>query len=177
MPELDRLARALLDDPLATWSGLDADQRAFARVKWPQEFAHERAAARRPGIAPAPRAQPDAAASSSKPVRVAASAPQYGVTFAELKLVLEPLTREIRDRIAAVERTVHELDFDLELRDERVIRATLRIGGREIVREVVAAWPLYVGVHEAGRTYRRGDVVSHGGSTFIAQCDTTAPIG
>jgi len=32
-------------------------------------------------------------------------------------------------------------------------------------------------VHERGKQYKRGALVTHGGSVFIARCDTSADIG
>jgi hypothetical protein len=37
--------------------------------------------------------------------------------------------------------------------------------------------PHDAGVHEHGKRYRKGALVTSGGSAFLAQCDTDAPIG
>ena len=55
--------------------------------------------------------------------------------------------------------------------DKRVAELREEIEGR------LAIMPHDAGVHEQGKQYRRGALVTHGGSVFIARCDTSAPIG
>jgi hypothetical protein len=62
---------------------------------------------------------------------------------------------------------------------ERILEAmTKRFDSRiSKLRKEVESIPHDGGVHEPGKQYKRGALVTHGGSVFIAQCDTEAPIG
>lgn len=68
-------------------------------------------------------------------------------------------------------------DLELELRDARMLIVRLRKGQRVVERTLKLALPLDRGVYVKGRRYEQGDVVTYGGSAYIAQRDTDAPIG
>jgi hypothetical protein len=69
-------------------------------------------------------------------------------------------------------------DFDLEMADDgRTLSVHLRTGGRVITKSVVLAVPQYVGIHEAGNSYAKGDMVTHGGQVWATSANTTAEPG
>ena len=59
-------------------------------------------------------------------------------------------------------------DFDVEYDGERTIKLRWKNGEREVERSFTMANMLYRGVWESGRTYEAQDVVSFGGSGFVA---------
>lgn len=69
-------------------------------------------------------------------------------------------------------------DFEIAIEEDgRTLAVALRSGNREEVKKVKLAVPLYQGVHRPGIAYQKGDCVTHGGSLWIAQKDTTESPG
>lgn len=91
---------------------------------------------------------------------------------------MSAVERAIIDRIDALPKPKDGLDgvgfddLDVEYDGERTM--TLRFVRGENVKAFPLVLPILIdrGVYKSGETYRRGDVVSWGGSTFIAQADT-----
>jgi hypothetical protein len=67
-----------------------------------------------------------------------------------------------------------EIEYD---EDQDAILLRLRKGGAVVERSVRVPFPRDGGVYARGKSYRKGQVVTYGGSGFIAQRDTSAPIG
>lgn len=66
-------------------------------------------------------------------------------------------------------------DFDLALSDdERTLSVTLVCGDRRVEKSVRLSHPVYRGVYKAGEKYQKGDVVTFGGSAFVAVRETGA---
>jgi hypothetical protein len=63
-------------------------------------------------------------------------------------------------------------DFSTEFDGERTVGLVFSQEGRTERHEFVFPVPIYRGVWREGETYQRGDTVTWGGSTFIAQKDT-----
>lgn len=63
-------------------------------------------------------------------------------------------------------------DFDIAL-DGRILTVTMRIGDRVETRTIKLGMPLDKGIFKSGEPYERGDMVTFGGSVFVAQRDTT----
>lgn len=69
-------------------------------------------------------------------------------------------------------------DFDAGIEDDgRMVVFALRSGNREQIKKIKVASLIDRGVHRPGAPYEKGDVVTHGGSLWIAQKDTTAAPG
>jgi hypothetical protein len=69
-------------------------------------------------------------------------------------------------------------DFDLELADDgRTLSVHLRTGARVVTKSVTLAIPQYVGVHAVGKSYAKGDLVTHGGQMWAALAATEAEPG
>jgi hypothetical protein len=48
---------------------------------------------------------------------------------------------------------------------------------RKEIEAKLEGLPHDAGIYARGKSYRKGAIVTYGGSAFIAQCDTDAPIG
>jgi hypothetical protein len=68
-------------------------------------------------------------------------------------------------------------DLELELSDDSVLTVRLKTDTRIIERSVALPILRNGGLYVKGRAYRKGAVVTYGGSSFVAERDTTAPIG
>jgi integrin beta 3 len=68
-------------------------------------------------------------------------------------------------------------DLTLGYDGERTLTLRFARAGRVKEFPVVVPWPLDLGVWKAGNVHARGDGVTHGGSWWIAQRDTTAKPG
>jgi hypothetical protein len=64
-------------------------------------------------------------------------------------------------------------DFDVTL-DGRVFTFALRCGERVVEKQIKVSFPVDRGTYRSGAAYEKGDVVTFGGSQWIALKDTTA---
>lgn len=62
-------------------------------------------------------------------------------------------------------------DFDATL-DGRTLTVAMRIGNDVVKKEFRLDMPIYRDVYQAGRSYEKDDMVTYGGSMFIATCQT-----
>lgn len=65
-------------------------------------------------------------------------------------------------------------DFDFEI-DGRNLVLSMRCGDRVVTRTKKVPWPINRGTYKKGTQYENGDVVTYGGSQFIAIRDTEVP--
>jgi integrin beta 3 len=63
-------------------------------------------------------------------------------------------------------------DVSFEFDGQRTLTAQFARGDRETVVPIRLAVPMYLGVFAAGRTYGLGDLVTYGGSVWIAAEET-----
>lgn len=69
-------------------------------------------------------------------------------------------------------------DLEFEYTDEKTMVVRLKRAGMQMVeRSAPLPVPMDCGIYVRGKAYRKGDIVTYGGSAFIAQCDTKAEIG
>lgn len=67
-------------------------------------------------------------------------------------------------------------DLSVELKDGRTLLMTLRSDDRTVTREVqLAGLPIYRGIYTAKGAYQDGDLVTYGGSVWLAQKQTSEP--
>lgn len=65
--------------------------------------------------------------------------------------------------------------FDVSLEDDfRTLRLSATAGGQRVERSVYIPTPVFQGVWQSGSKYERADIVTFGGSSFIARRDTTS---
>lgn len=68
-------------------------------------------------------------------------------------------------------------DFDVELLDDDTIVISMKINGEIVQRSIELPIPLYHGVYQPGKLYKRGAMVTFSGSVFSALKNTEAKPG
>jgi hypothetical protein len=103
-----------------------------------------------------------------------------GLTVADDVIVTKIFLEKLLDQLIPKMMNVLEKKLDDRLKESEARTVAVVEAAMALVEGAdakVAGLPHDAGVYERGKHYKRGALVTHSGSVFIARCDTKAEIG